>query len=131
MMDVKIEPLFTVGQDERGQTLSFSIRETANFIYITRKKGSISGNTYHQGKSKYTNPKIFILLSGAIKLSYRRVGEEISHEVIVDLPSTIAISPYVTHSVEAIEDFSLLECNAISDIENDRIREPVIKEMEL
>jgi hypothetical protein len=128
MSDVSIKPLTLIGKDERGETSSFSIRDTPNFIYITRKKGSLSGNTYHEGKSKFTNPKIFVLLSGKIKLRYRHIEEEQHSEVEIAEPSTISISPKVTHSIEAVEDFCILECNSIEDIQEDRIRENVILE---
>ena len=43
---VTIAPLNLVGEDERGKTYDFTIRETSDFIYIIRIAGSLSGNTY-------------------------------------------------------------------------------------
>lgn len=115
-----------IGQDERGATLEFQLpRQQQEYIYITRKAGSVSGNTYHTGKSLATNPKTFVLVSGKIRLSYRKVGETLKHQKEIIGPAIIAIKPYVTHQVEALEDLIALECNSISDIQNDRVKEIV------
>jgi hypothetical protein len=121
-----ITPLNLLGKNERGETFSFSIRERENFIYIQRKSGSLSGNTYHTGKSKFTNPKLFVLLSGKIIFRYRHIEDSKHEEVEISEPSIIQIFPQVTHSVEAIDDIFMLECNSIADIEDDRHREDVI-----
>lgn len=123
---VKISPFNLVGKDERGITAEFSLpRMQSNFVYITRAANSMSGNTYHEGKVVNTNPKIFILLSGQIKLSYRKIDQENIHSQIIDFPAIIEIKPFVTHSVIAKTDIFLLECNSIADIQQDRIREEV------
>ncbi len=123
---VLIREFQQVGQDERGLTSAFQLpRHQHEFIYITRKKGSISGNTYHVGKTPATNPKLFILLTGKILLSYRKVGDNIKHQNEIVKPSIIQIMPYVTHQVEALEDVVILECNSIQDIQQDRTKEMV------
>jgi len=123
---VNIRPFNPIGVDERGTMADFSLpRKQDQFIFITRKKGTVSGNTYHEGKSEATNPKIFLLLSGKIVFSYRKVGEKQVVTETVESPAMIEISPYVTHQIEVIEEALLLECNAIADIQNDRIRENV------
>jgi len=123
---VSINPFNILGNDERGLTASFAIpREQSDFIYLTRKSGSLSGNSYHEGKNKGTSPKIFILLSGRITFSYRKIGDNESHSEEVVAPATIEVSPYVTHKVEALEDFVILECNSIENIQEDRVREEV------
>jgi hypothetical protein len=85
----------------------------------------LSGNTYHEGENSATNPKMFILLTGKIILSYRKIGTDKKYTEIIEAPAVIEISPYVTHKVEALNDFTLLECNSIKDIQNDRIKEEV------
>ena len=123
---VKISEFLPIGEDSRGSTSKFSIpRKQDNYIYMTRKAGTLSGNTYHEGKSAATNPKIFLLLSGTIKLSYRKVGNDDLNSIEISHPSTIEIQPFVTHKIEAITDISILECNSIEDIKNDRFRENV------
>jgi hypothetical protein len=123
---VRIKKLDVVGHDERGLTAEFSLpRKQAEFVFITRKGQSVSGNTYHEGKNAATSPKVFILLSGDITFSYRKIGTAEKFSELVQAPAVIEISPNVTHKVEALCDFILLECNSIKDIQNDRIREEV------
>lgn len=123
---VSIKEFETIGNDERGITSSFSLpRQQDNFIYITRKAGSISGNTYHQGKSPGTNPKVFILISGEIILNYRHIDEVEKSSLHLKAPLLIEIQPKVAHSIETITDIIIFECNSIVDIQNDRIKEQV------
>jgi hypothetical protein len=123
---IRIKKFDVVGEDERGITAEFSLpRRQDEFILITRKAHSISGNAYHEGKNTTTNPKIFILLSGEITFSYRKIGATEKYSELVQAPAIIEISPYITHKIEAHSDFILLECNSIKDIQHDRIREEV------
>lgn len=123
---VRIKKPDVIGHDERGLTAEFSLpRKQDEFVFITRKGQSVSGNTYHEGKNTTTNPKMFILLSGDITFSYRKIGATEKYSELIQAPAVIEISPYVTHKVEALCDFILLECNSIKDIQNDRIREEV------
>lgn len=123
---VSIRQFNPVGQDERGLTSEFTLSRLQNeFVYITRKKGSISGNTYHSGKVQTTNPKTFVLLSGSIRLSYRKIDETTKYSNDINAPAVIEVLPFVTHQVEALSDFVVLECNSIKDIQEDRMREVV------
>ena len=123
---IEIIPMNKVGLDERGGTFDFTIRESKNFIYLTRKKGSLSGNTYHEGKSDTTAPKIFLLLTGEIELKYRNINNKAHNTIKITEPSIIKVNAFTTHSMEALSDFSILECNSILDIQNDRIKEDVV-----
>ncbi|MED7787589.1 hypothetical protein [Francisella sp. 19X1-34] len=123
MSIVKIIPFNMIGEDERGITSSFKLcRQQDNFIFITRKSGSISGNTFHKGLSDATNPKVFVLLTGKIKFSYRDINSNDIHEKIIEGQNLIEVFPNVTHQVEAITDIIILEANSIQDIANDRER---------
>ena len=123
---VKIRKFNVIGEDARGITAEFFLsRRQRDFVCINRKKGSISGNTYHEGKSPATRPKMFILLSGSIALSYREIGTNKKFSEEINTPAIIEILPRVTHKVEALTDFILLECNSIKDIQDDRIKEEV------
>jgi len=123
---VKIINFTKIGEDERGLTSSFKLcRRQDDFIFLTRKLGSISGNTYHEGIFAATNPKVFVLLTGKIRLSYRKIGGDDISEIIISNQNIIEISPNVTHQIEAITDISMLEANSIEDISNDRMRENV------
>ena len=123
--DIKITPLYLIGEDERGSTYTYSLINRKDFVLISRKAGTVSGNTYHEGRASTINPKLFVLLSGQAEFSYRRVGENKHKTVLINKPSTIEVYPMVVHSVKAITDVVFLECNSIADIENDRYRELV------
>jgi hypothetical protein len=123
---VRIKKFDVVGHDERGVTAEFSLpRKQAEFVFLTRKGKSVSGNTYHEGKNTATNPKVFVLLSGDITFSYRKIGTSKKYSELIQAPAVIEISPNVTHQVDALCDFIILECNSIKDIQNDRMREEV------
>lgn len=123
---ITITPFDPIGADERGTTSSFTLpRKQDQFVFLTRKAGSISGNTYHEGKNEATNPKIFLLLAGTINFTYRKVTEQQVHQETVQAPAKIEVSPYVTHQVEVIDEAVFLECNSITDIQTDRTRENV------
>jgi hypothetical protein len=123
---VQIRKFDVIGEDDRGLTAEFSLaRKQSEFVFITRKGQSTSGNTYHEGKNIATSPKTFILLSGNITLSYRKIGTTDKYSELINAPAIIEICPYVTHKVDAHSDFILLECNSIQDIKYDRIREEV------
>ena len=123
---VNIKPFDILGNDLKGMTATFSLsRKQQDFIFLLRKAGSISGNTYHEGKNEGTNPKTFILAQGEIELNYRDIKQTNKNTVTVIAPSLIEISPNVTHSVVALTDIVIFECNSISDIQQDRIKEDV------
>ena len=90
--------------------------------YLSRKAGSISGNTYHEGKNPGTNPKIFILISGTIKFSTRHKNFSDIEKYILSTPCVMSIPPFIIHKIEAITDIIMLECNSIADIQQDRYK---------
>lgn len=115
-----------LGHDERGTTSNFALpRKQDDFIYMTRAAGSLSGNTYHQGKNDGTNPKMFILVNGELELNYRITSEKEAHQLIVQAPALIKVKPYVIHSIKALTNIIILECNSIKDIQDDRIKEQI------
>lgn len=115
-----------VGNDERGITSAFTLpRAQSEFMFLTRKAGSLSGNTYHRGTCAGTNPKTFILVFGVIKISYRKVGNKEVFVNVADEPSTILVSPEVVHKIEVIEDAIFMECNSVADLQFDRVKELV------
>tara|TARA_B100001094_G_C18055677_1_gene732362 strand:+ start:455 stop:841 length:387 start_codon:yes stop_codon:yes gene_type:complete len=123
---VQVTPFNLLSSGERGATYDFALcRQQQEFIYLTRKKGSLSGNTYHEGLSQATQPKIFLLLQGTILLSYRKIETTTAYSQNIEAPAQIEIQPFVTHNVEAITDILMMECNAIADIEQDRRFEEV------
>ena len=124
--DVKISKFNQIGEDERGITAAFKLpRQQADFLFFTRKADSLSGDTYHEGKNSGTNPKTFVLVSGKILLSHRKVGtsNKMSSEIIA--PALIEVAPYIVHNIVALEDSTFLECNSAADLTNDKIKEEV------
>ena len=126
MNDVIIKQIHKLGEDERGITYDFQTKKTGDFLFLMRRAGSISGNSYHEGKNAGTNPKILIILSGSVEFRYRRVGSDSMKSISVSEPSIIEVQPYVIHAVYAVTDFTMLEANSIEDIRQDRIREDVL-----
>jgi hypothetical protein len=127
---VRVEQFDILGEDERGKTARFSLpRQQADFIYLTRRAGSVSGNTYHLGKNPGTNPKVFVLLSGELAFSYRHIDEATHETITVSAPANIIVSPKVAHRVEAVTDIVILECNSIDNIRSDRHQADVIQEV--
>ncbi|NRD75053.1 hypothetical protein HQQ94_17890 [Shewanella sp. VB17] len=114
-----------IGEDERGKTCCFNVKDYGAFIYITRFEGVLSGNSYHQGLNLGTKNKTFVLLSGAILLKYRKVGETDVHSLEVREPSVIEIEPFTVHNILAQTDIVILENNSLEDIKNDVVREQV------
>ncbi|MGQ3891889.1 polysaccharide biosynthesis C-terminal domain-containing protein [Legionella sp. CNM-4043-24] len=123
---VRIREFSKLGEDERGSTFELDLQSRRDrFIFITRRQGSISGNTWHQGQFASTSPKLFLLLSGSMRFSWRRIDEDqiVTHQL--SAPCIVEVDARVTHQVEALSDISLLECNSLADIQQDRVPEPV------
>jgi hypothetical protein len=116
-----------IGDDERGFTKSFSVKDYREFIYLTRKANTLSGNSYHKGLNEGTIEKVFVLLNGSITLKYRAVGSDDIFIKSIDKPSVIKIKPYVVHNIFAHSDITMLENNSIGDIKSDIVRENVDK----
>ncbi len=120
---VDIQPLDLIGEDSRGASFSFALpRGQSEFLMIERKKGSLSGNTYHEGKVSGTSPKIFILLKGQLQFNYRYNSDAQSYTSIVDSPAMITVLPGTVHNVVAMTDIKILECNSLDDIRKDVVR---------
>lgn len=123
---VNIKSFNVLGSDPKGITAEFSLpRKQSDFIFLTRSTGSISGHTYHEGKNEGTNPKTFILAVGEIEFEYRDINQTKKNTTRVIAPSLIEVMPNVVHSVKALTDIVIFECNSISDIQQDRIKEEV------
>ncbi len=122
MAYIKITPINQLGSDQRGSTYEYCIRESKNFILIKRNANTMSGNSYHQGTTYGTNPKTFILLDGKINFHYRHIDETNHQTKTIDKPTIIEVESLVAHAVEALTNITMLECNSITDIQQDRVR---------
>lgn len=122
---ITIREFNDIGYDDRGETKSFAVKDYGQFIYLTRKKGSLCGNSYHRGTNEGTRLKTFILLQGEVVVHYRRVDSSTIESIRVVAPSIIEVEPFVVHNMYMESDVMILENSSISDIKEDVIRENV------
>ncbi len=110
-----ISELDLLGEDERGASYEFKTRPTSGFLMATRKKGSKSGNHWHQGKSATKNPEILLLVYGEILLETKNIttGEEDS--MVVKGPKKIEIYPNILHTLTSQTDCCFLEFNSLEE----------------
>lgn len=116
---VSVEPLVLIGSDERGATFVFDNDRTGEFIVVHRKKGSISGQHFHQGKTSYKNPERLIILNGIVAMNWRDTRSEANGTVIIEGPAMAKVPAYVWHELVAETDFVMLELNALADGQGD------------
>lgn len=122
---ITIREFNDIGYDDRGETKSFAVKDYGQFIYLTRKKGSLCGNSYHRGINEGTRLKTFILLQGEVVVHYRRVDSSTIESIRVVAPSIIEVEPFVVHNMYMESDVMILENSSIADIKEDVIRENV------
>jgi|SRR5690625_3229792 len=121
-MPVIIEELPLIGKDDRGQTFEVENERSGNFILAYRKAGSSSGRHYHTGKAAYKDPEILYLLSGEVRVRWRKTTEEEVTETIVKAPAKIIFPVNIWHELVAKTDCSFWEMNALEDVQKDSIR---------
>ncbi len=122
--EVEIHSLSLIGEDERGQTFHIKNNRSGNFMLAYRKAGSSSGRHYHTGKAAYKDPEVLYLLSGEVRIRWRRIEEEIKRvkEIKVEAPVKILFPVYVWHELIAVTDCSFWEMNALEDVQKDAVR---------
>lgn len=123
IMLVSIEKVSPLKVNEKGYLYGFSTRESKYLIIIDRKKGTISGDHYHTGKTKSKSPEIFYLVKGKVELSVKdmRSGEEEVH--IIKANHKIEVPSNIHHKFTALTDIILLECNVDEeDFESDTVK---------
>ncbi len=124
MRIVRVIPLKIAAEDGRGSNVAVSIRSTTDLLLITRKKGTVSGEHFHEGKSPEKDPETHILISGEIELYCKSLKTgEIFREVIL-APCLIEIPTNVWHKVTALTDITFLELNSIEQHKRDTVRCP-------
>lgn len=123
MEGIKIAELKTVREDNRGKALEFSTRATKDFLLISKKKGTVSGEHYHKGKVPQKKPEILILMRGQIELYCKNLKTKEEFREIIDKPSTIQIFPYIWHEVKALTDITFLELNSLEQHQKDTIKD--------
>lgn len=122
MPGVRVTPLKELINDERGDVFGFATRPATDFLLIRRKKATISGEHYHEGKVSEKNPETLILLEGEIELYTKdlKTGEETRQ--MVSEPSMIEMFPNVWHEVKALTDIIFIELNSLEQHKKDTIK---------
>ncbi len=114
-------------EDARGKNYAFSTRPTKDFLFVTRKKGTISGEHYHQGKSKQKDPETLILIKGKFKLECQnlKTGEKL--KTIIEAPTKLELGTNIWHKVTALTDIIFLETNSLTQHIKDTVQLPETK----
>ncbi|QNR25839.1 hypothetical protein [Croceimicrobium hydrocarbonivorans] len=117
MKQVEVLDLNLLSEKEGNCTYDFeSIHSQKGRILAFRKKGSISGNHWHEGKSTTKNPEEMLIISGRLKLEWTDEPEGIyQHSKLIEAPALIRINPGIKHRVEALEDLCFLEFNSLAE----------------
>jgi hypothetical protein len=112
---IKVEPLITQMQNERGTNYSYMHDRNGTQLLIFRNAGSISGRHYHKGFSSTKNPEILMLLSGKCTLNCFHIETHEKISIDIDFPAKIYISALVWHEVIALTDICMIEMNSIEE----------------
>lgn len=108
-MLISIEKASIIKEDERGVSYDFSTRKSGYFIFIHRKKGTVSGNHYHKGTMVSKSPEIIYLVSGNAKLTVRDIRNNEEEVYSLTEATKIEIPPNIYHEVLAETDIILME----------------------
>lgn len=118
-MNIVVEDLNKLGENDNGATFTLETRPTSGFIFAQRKKGSKSGNHYHNGVSSTKDPEIILLTSGAISLYGKDLESGEESELTVNAPAQVAIGKNILHILTALSDITFLEFNSIQEHQAD------------
>jgi len=122
MKGVKIEKLNIVKENKKGIAFHFENRPCKKMLYVRRKKGTISGSHYHQGKSKMKNPEMLLFLSGKFEAYFKDLKSKEEMKVLLDYPAMIKISPNIYHEVKALTDITFIDMNSLEEGLEDTIK---------
>ena len=125
-MGVRVETVAIKGEDERGKTTELDLLDRPGpYILAYRKKGSKSGNHYHQGNSELKSPEVLYLLQGKLELRHALVHEgriEAVEKREVVAPSKVEVDSLTWHEVVFLEDSIFLELNSFAEGDKDTFR---------
>ncbi len=119
MEGVSIESVSLIGENDSGSTYSISSLVSEGYLLAYRNKNSISGNHYHEGKSKGKNPEKVLLITGQIELYTKNMITNQETTQLVKAPALIKVSPFILHIFTAKSDISFLEFNSLEEHKND------------
>lgn len=112
---MKITPIATLGQDDRGYTAEYYHDRMGQQLLVFRKAGTVSGNHYHKGISLSKAPEILIVVHGTCLVKWREIKETEIQSAVVTGPCKIEIAPYIWHELTMETDCCLLELNSLAE----------------
>ncbi len=115
MNNVKITELRPFAEDDRGRTYEFDAAASDAYLLAFRKKGSVSGNHWHEGKSKGKNPETLLLVSGTVELHTQDLKGQNAQTLVINAPAKIQIPAFIFHRLTAISDCCFLEFNSLEE----------------
>jgi dTDP-4-dehydrorhamnose 3,5-epimerase-like enzyme len=122
MKNLKITKLTEIKNDERGASYEFSTHLTKDFLFVSRKKGTISGEHYHEGKSKQKDPETLVLIKGEFILEAKDLKTGETLKTTVEAPRKLEIGTNVWHKVTALSDITFLETNSLAQHMKDTVQ---------
>jgi dTDP-4-dehydrorhamnose 3,5-epimerase-like enzyme len=112
---MKVTRIDCLNTDERGYVAEYTHERMGKQLLIFSKAGAVRGRHYHKGLSATKNPELLILLTGKMKLNWKKVGEEVMHEEVIIAPAKIEVSANHWHEFIAETDCSFIEMNSIEE----------------
>lgn len=120
---VKLYPLETIGNNEKGHTLSLpDTIQNRGMLSAFRYAGSVNGGHFHKGVSSEKDPEMLILLSGTAELFYKDLTTNQSATKHLSEPLLIHIYPYIWHELKALTNIQFVEMNGLLSHEIDTFR---------
>lgn len=110
-----ITPIDCLNIDERGYVAEYEHERIGKHLLVFSKAGSVRGRHYHKGLSATKNPEVLILLTGSMKMNWKRVGEETILNINIQSPAKLEIPPFTWHELIAETDCSFLEQNSLEE----------------
>ncbi len=115
MKKLEIKPINLLSENNNGATYTLAGGATEGYLLAFRKQGSVSGNHWHEGKSKGKNPERIILVRGSFSLYVKDLDTEKTSTQVIKAPLEILIYPRLLHTLTALEDCAFLECNSVEE----------------
>ncbi len=121
MEKLKIRKIEQLSENERGSTYELAGSRAEGYLLAYRRKGSVSGNHWHEGKVGGKDPERLLLLQGKIALYAKDLESGEEYEQQVTAPSEILIYPMLLHTLTALSDCSFLEFNSLDEHKADTV----------
>jgi len=110
-----------IGKNESGSTFELHTRPSSESLIGYRKKGSVFGNHWHEGKSKSKNPEVLVLITGKASVVLEHIDTNEQQILTLSAPDSLEIEPFWKHTFTALSDVSFLELNSLEEHKADTI----------